>query len=122
MVAQGVLLSLIVSLLLCGCADSNTVSSNGIYVTGIYSTGTDAESGEFCSDFNLSVSQARKYFSTAEIISIKEMHDSYSYLPCFVKGRCILNSEDCEWEIRAGGTGILTTKNDRFLFGCEDCF
>jgi len=76
---------------------------------------------EFCSDFSLDKISAQAFFEQAEIITAVKMHDEYSYLPCFVKGKCLRKNAPCSWEIRAGGTAYLAFDGETIIYGCKSC-
>jgi len=121
MVVKAFILSSILGFLMSGCV-ANNISKIDIHVSNVSSVGTDGGSDEFCSDFSLSVQEAQEFFTSANVISTKEMHDSFNHLPCFVRGSCVIESKICEWEIRAGGTAVVTSGSTELIFGCEECF
>jgi len=82
----------------------------------ITSTGVDGASvGEFCKEFKLSVAQVKTFFSRAAIVTQREIHDHYDFLPCFVRGRANFHGYPATWEIRAGGTGSITLMGGEHL-------
>jgi hypothetical protein len=92
-----------------------------IKVTDIVSAGHDGITSEFCAAFSLSKENAQYYFDNAKQVSARDIHDNYSFLPCFVAGEGHLNKNKCKWEIRAGGTSSITCKEQSILMACEDC-
>lgn len=94
---------------------------NGIIVKSVDSTGVDGSSREFCSDFDLSIQEAQSFFERAELISISQLHENYSFLPCYVRGSALQKNKVCSWEIRAGGTGELTCGEYVQMYGCTTC-
>jgi len=64
---------------------------------------------------------AQAFFKQAKIITTLEMHSEYSYLPCFVKGKCLRKNISCSWEIRAGGTAYLEFDGKTVAYGCKSC-
>jgi len=42
--------------------------------------------GEFCSDFALTVAQARTFFAKSAAVDAMTLHDRYDLLPCWVRG------------------------------------
>ncbi|MCW8125908.1 hypothetical protein [Microbulbifer halophilus] len=110
-------LSLLTVQFLPGCTKANT----DITVTEITGRGVDDDSGAFCSDFSLTTEEAQHYFDKTRKVSVKELHDRYDFLPCYVKGKATRGGQICEWEIRAGGTGRFTCGEDAGLTACVDC-
>lgn len=100
----------------------NEKQNGSIEITKVTSSGVEGGTGEFCSDFSLTKEQAQQYFEQATEVSIQEIHDKYSVLPCFVAGAGTFENKDCSWEVRAGGTGHVDCGEKSFLIGCEDCF
>jgi len=92
-----------------------------INVTDIVATGNDGVSGEFCAEFSLTKDEAQYFFNNATQVSARDIHDSYSFLPCFVKGIGYVKNKKCEWEIRAGGTSSIMCENRSITMVCEDC-
>lgn len=90
-------------------------------VTDIVAVGTDGVSGEFCAKFSLTEDEAQYFFDNATQVSERDMHDHYSFLPCFVKGDGYLNNKKCEWEIRAGGTSNIMCEDQSVIMACEEC-
>lgn len=109
---------LILSLL---SACSSTVQKNKFSVLSVERAGVDGAEGAFCSAFKLSITESQKYFNQAKIISFKQLHDDYSFLPCFVTGKGQLAELECSWEIRAGGTGEIICGEKVYLYGCANC-
>jgi len=95
--------------------------SSDITIISVDQSGTDQSKIEFCSDFNLDKMSAQAFFEQAEIITAVKMHDEYSYLPCFVKGKCLRKNVPCSWEIRAGGTAYLELDGETIIYGCKSC-
>lgn len=115
-----IFLALIIVVLLSSCSSDGTVRSK-IHIVNVEEAETDQGKLEFCSDFNMNGAAAQEFFKKASIISSREMHDDYSYLPCFVRGQCSIDGKRCSWEIRAGGIGQVDTENESILYGCEAC-
>jgi len=92
-----------------------------VYVTDIVARGNDGVPSEFCAEFSLTKDEAQYFFNNATQVSTRDIHDSYSFLPCFVKGVGSLNNKKCEWEIRAGGTSNITCEGNSISMACEDC-
>ncbi|GAB2199001.1 hypothetical protein MAH4_31230 [Sessilibacter sp. MAH4] len=92
-----------------------------INVTDIVAKGNDGVSGEFCVNFSLTKNEAQYFFNNAMQVSPKDIHDNYSFLPCFVKGVGYMGTKKCEWEIRAGGTSSIMCEDRSIIMACEDC-
>jgi hypothetical protein len=110
---------IVLFILLTAC--STLKKRDAITVLSVDSSGTDGRGGAFCSDFALNKYQAQSFFERADIITIKQLHDNYLYLPCFVRGKAELEKMVCDWEIRAGGTGELNCGEEVQLYGCTSC-
>jgi len=82
----------------------------------------DAPSSDLCHNFILSVTAIKEVFSVSKILSMKDIHDKYELLPCWIRGTIESRQGQYKWEIRAGGTGELTLPNGEVvLFGCKEC-
>src|SRR5690625_2621003 len=106
-------------ILAASCA--NIEKSTTIHVTKVTESGIDDKSGDFCSEFSLTKDEAQLFFIKSRIVSVKEIHDEYPVLPCFVACQGKLNKESCSLNIRAGGTGHISCKSQSFLTACDDC-
>lgn len=111
-------------LILIGCAAtppsaaSSHVSLEDVRVTA---RGADTQ-GAFCADFALDATQAREFLSAARILSERELHDNFDFLPCYVRGTGKRNGVPVLWEIRAGGTATVRAEGQAaVLLGCKDC-
>lgn len=118
MVREFAILLFLISMTACKGAK---IEEHSINVTSIVNTGNDGASGDFCAAFSLTKDEAQHFFNNAKQVSAKEIHDSYSYLPCFVTGEAYLNNKKCEWEIRAGGTSSIVCEDLSFTMACKDC-
>ena len=97
---------------------SNKLSGfTNIVVQGNKSEEEDA----FCKNFSLNEQQAHMFFKKSKIIDAKTMHDNYDYLPCYVYGTLGYNNETCNWEIRAGGTGLIQCPGQDYIIACDSC-
>jgi hypothetical protein len=65
-------------------------------------------SASICLGFDLSQAEATRFLQRALIVTRYELHDSYNFLPCFVRGTADFDGRPASWEIRAGGTGTIT--------------
>lgn len=111
-----------ISLLSGGCLGGGPIKVTEVSGSGSGSgSGTDNSTPAFCSNFSLSLEQAQMFFDRAEEISPREMHDAYDYLPCYVQGKASYDDQNCEWEVRAGGTGRITCGENSALMACRDC-
>lgn len=105
-------------LLACYSCTSKEPLATDINVSEIGSDSPDA----FCRDFSLSPAQVSEFFEKAREVEVKEFHDDYLYLPCYVKGTLNIKGENCHYEVRAGGTGEVTCDDGAgYLFVCDSC-
>jgi hypothetical protein len=90
-----------------------------IRITG---TGVD-QPGAFCSGFSLTESQARAFFAKAKPATEKQIHDEFTWLPCFVDGTIARGSgPPLKWRIRAVGIGVVfRSDGTQEWLGCRDC-
>jgi len=89
-----------------------------VRVTG---RGSD-QAGAFCSDFRLSDQQAQQFFVRSAIITEKQLHDDYEYLPCWVEGTITTGADTATWKIRAGATAeIQRADGTTERRGCQEC-
>lgn len=102
-------------------ACSSLENKDDIIVLSVDKAGYEGKAGEFCSDFNLDKSEVQSFFKRAQIISFKQLHDNYSFLPCFVRGKAQFEKMICDWEIRAGGTGEIMCGEEVYIYGCTSC-
>jgi hypothetical protein len=87
----------------------------------IVEIGSDPDS-EICEGFSLNTAQIVQFFSQAEIITFKQFHDQYDYLPCFVKGKLMQHQQICDFTIRAGATAELNCNDGtQYLYACTTC-
>jgi hypothetical protein len=110
---------IIIVLLLSAC--SSLEKKGDIIVLSVDSAGSDSNRKEFCSDFDINKNEAQSFFERAQKISVKQLHDNYSFLPCFVRGKALFRKINCDWEIRAGGTGEMMCGEEVYLYGCNNC-
>ena len=101
--------------------ESNRVIKNptNIQILKIGSEEQDA----FCKAFKLNEPQIALYFSEADKITSRIIHDEYDWLPCFVRGTLKSNDSEYRWEIRAGGTAEITSvkTGEVTWYGCKNC-
>lgn len=79
------------------------------------------KSKEICTGFNLSVQEVRQFFKQAEIIPYSKIHDSYHWLPCYVRGTYTKEGKVSEWDINAGGFATVKSSETTTYLGCDDC-
>lgn len=89
---------------------------------------TDIGSDEhtpLCAEFRLTDNQAQQFLNRSRPINAQQMHDHYSYLPCYVKGRVNLKGDPqqiCHFTIRAGGTVELDCDGSKgYVYACDTC-
>jgi hypothetical protein len=98
----------------------SSIGASDLHVSNVrvLSRGFD-EGGEFCSNFSLSVAQAREFLRRASKLSGADYHQ-LAYIPCYVRGTGEQAGRPVRWEIRAGGTGFITTDaGNLILIGCK---
>lgn len=78
-------------------------------------------SKEICANFTLTKEEVRQFFKQADIISFSKIHDSYNWLPCFVRGTYTKEGKVSEWDINAGGFATVKSSETTTYLGCEDC-
>ena len=78
------------------------------------------KSKEICTGFNLTEQEVKQFFKQSEIISFKRIHDSYNWLPCYVRGTYAKEGKIFEWDINAGGFAILKSSDSTTYLGCEE--
>ncbi len=79
------------------------------------------QSKEICANFILSEEEVRQFFKKAETIPYSKIHDSYNWLPCFVRGTYTKEGKASEWNINAGGFATVKSSETTTYFGCEGC-
>ena len=103
----------------CGSSEKTEVFTE---LTNIVVQGNKTEEeNAFCKEFSLNAQQAKVFFRKSEIIDAKTMHDNYDYLPCYVYGTLGYNNETCNWEIRAGRTGLIQCPGQDYIIACDSC-
>jgi hypothetical protein len=103
---------------LLGCQSVPT-SAEGAYV--VTATGED-QPKSVCEGFRLTEAQVKSFFKRAKVITEKELHDEYEYLPCWVEGTVTKGTVKDTWRIRAIGIGEIRHQDGRReLVGCKDC-
>jgi len=100
-----------------GCVSTNSA------ITNVLVSGTGADSpNEFCNKFSLTTDQALEFFNKSRDVKVKEFHDNYEYLPCYVEGSLTKGNKKCKFTIRAGGTAELSCNDDiGHLLICDSC-
>lgn len=114
---------LIIFFAVCMVACTSVATKENVFkVEKVGTVGSDgASKNEFCADFFLTKNQAQQFFNKAKQVSGKDIHDKYSFLPCFVRGDGYSNNKKCEWEVRAGGTSIIQCADELTHMACEEC-
>jgi hypothetical protein len=102
----------------CSSAQNKPEKLNSIAIT---ERGAEA-GGEFCKDFDMTSVQVSAFFSRAQLVDARALHDRFDLLPCYIRGTAVWQSQPATWEIRAGGTGTVTVKTGApLLYGCSRC-
>lgn len=73
------------------------------------------------SDVNLTHAEALAFFQQAKLVDGKIIHDHYIYAPCYIEGTLKYQGNICDWNIRAGQTGIINCKSEELFFACDEC-
>lgn len=121
-----ILTSIICCGLLNSCAsDSETIVANdGTTISHIrIAHNGDTEKSRpymasICKGFLLSKHEIQDFFVYADRVNLGKSNDSYDRLPCYAAGTALINDQPYRWVIRAGGVGIFTNKNKRFMKVC----
>ena len=79
------------------------------------------EENAFCSAVSLTSQEVKSFFEKSKIIDAKTMHDKYNELPCSVYGTLRFGNNSCQWEIQAGGTGLIQCPDVDYVIGCDNC-
>ena len=72
-----------------------------IQIKGFKTDGNEADT-KLCSDFRLNEAGLRNVFSTYRVITPKELHDYYDWLPCFIEGTITYQNKSYAFKARAG--------------------
>ena len=81
-----------------------------------------SEQGAFCADFRLTDAAAADSLHNAREISKQQYDQDYDYLPCWVSGTAKAGDRAIEWELRAGGNGLVRDARGTVIYiGCEAC-
>ena len=80
------------------------------------------EGDEWCSDFNLTESEAGDFLEKTKELTSSQYHNEYEHLSCYVKGTARYKEASCQFTIWAGSTAELICDNDQeYLLGCNEC-
>ena len=95
----------------CALAAGRAPAMRDIHVT---SRGADRDNtAEMCADFSLTPAEASRFFAKAKLVDFREIHDRYSWAPCYVRGTGRVGRQPVSWEVRAAGTASLTYADGR---------
>jgi hypothetical protein len=72
-----------------------------------------------CSDFQLTKEQVLTYYRESRPSTEAEIHDSFNILPCYSSGSILIDGEQFQWIIRAGGVGEFFNEQKKILRVCE---
>lgn len=92
-----------------------------------FSSARDLEVGSdedmaLCRDFQLTEEQSVQFLNQSSVVTAREVHDHYNYLPCYVKGIVINDEQECDFTIRAGGTAeLMCDGGESYILACDDC-
>ncbi len=62
----------------------------------------DEIQNQICKDFRVNQMQVRRMFSSYKLVSTKEIHDNYDWLPCYIKGTIKVKAKSFSFSARAG--------------------
>jgi hypothetical protein len=79
------------------------------------------KSKEICAGFNLSVEEVTEFFRQAKITRLTRIHDSYNWLPCYVRGTYTKGGKVFEWDINAGGFATVKSSETTTYLACDKC-
>lgn len=72
-------------------------------------------------DVPLNSAQVLDFFRRATQIDSRRLHDDYDLAPCYLKGSLKYRARFCEWEVRAGATGVIRCASQEQYFACDSC-
>ena len=96
---------------------------NQLDITEVYVSDFRSEDMASCrpSDVDLNHHEAGEFFKRARQVEYRIIHDNYNHAPCNIEGVLKHRSRVCEWEIRAGGTGLIECRGEVRYFVCDTC-
>lgn len=74
----------------------NQLGVSGLSSITVTEHGSD-EINRFCRSFNLAEDQVKFFFLNAHAITQRQLHDKYSHLPCYVRGKANRSGSLCTW-------------------------
>ena len=111
------LTSIIVLLLITACGSTQNKKN---LPTVNKQINTNDKTYSMCADFHLTQTDVSTYFKSAIQVNNDEYHHSAILLPCSYYGKIKINKILYNWEIYAGGAGILYTDKEKKRFLCKD--
>ena len=106
---------------LVACQPSNRTNIPSEYTDVVVQGSKTEEENAFCKDFSLDAQQVQAFLDKSKFIDAKAMHDKYDHLPCYVYGTLRYKNNNCSWEIRAGGTGLIQCPQQEYIIACDEC-
>lgn len=71
-----------------------------------------------CKGFYLSGKEVNDFYLNASLVTEPSETSVYNMLPCYAKGTAAINGKLYDWTIRAGGVGIFSYKEEKFIKIC----
>jgi len=105
-------------MLVASCATTRDTAFTDVYVADFHS---DSPATCRSSDVPRNHGQAREFFSKAREVDYKTLHDNYELAPCYAEGTLIRQGKSCDWQIRAGATGLVQCGGQKLYFACDNC-
>ncbi|WP_263139795.1 hypothetical protein [Pseudomonas sp. RIT-PI-AD] len=72
-------------------------------------------------DVDLDNEQVQDFFTRAQLVDSKTLHDHYNFAPCYIEGVVTYEGRSCDWQIRAGATGQISCGGEVWLYACDRC-
>lgn len=111
-------LSLMTCVVSCVSLGVNVGGISDVYVSDFHSKDMTS-----CgpSDVDLGHHEAREFFIRSRQVEYRVIHDNYNHAPCYLEGVLKQGPKVCEWEIRAGATGLIRCGDEVRHFVCDTC-
>lgn len=113
------MVAIVAAVLSCASIGSKTFQD-----AAVRNVGSDRPS-ILCAGFGLTDDPSQQFLNRSKPITVQQMHDHYSYLPCYVKGKVAKGGQTrqvCDFTIRAGGTVELACEDgEDYIYACDTC-
>ena len=109
---------MLLAILISACsADSDAMFASATVIENGFEEGS-----EWCSDFDLTESEASRFLEKSTELTATQYHNEYEHLSCYVKGTARFKEASCQFTIWAGSTAELVCDDGQeYLLGCRDC-